>query len=114
MSDSEQIDLALGVLDHQLVDCDGVRCGKVDDLELERTESGLRVAAIVVGAPAWRARGRLGRLAASLTRARAVHVPWEEVDRIRADVELRKTASELRLGAGDRKARRFVEWIPGA
>ena len=29
-----EIDLGLGVLDHQLVDSDQRRCGKVDDLEL--------------------------------------------------------------------------------
>ena len=32
---SEDLDLGLGLLDHQLVDSDGRRCGNVDDLELE-------------------------------------------------------------------------------
>ena len=32
---SEELDLALGILDHQLLDCEGRRCGKVDDLAIE-------------------------------------------------------------------------------
>ena len=31
----DRVDLALGLLDHQLLDCDGRRCGNVDDLELD-------------------------------------------------------------------------------
>ena len=34
MSKPVEVDIALGILDHQLVDADGVNCGKVDDLEL--------------------------------------------------------------------------------
>jgi hypothetical protein len=30
-----EIDIGLGVLDHQLLDKDGRRCGKVDDLAIE-------------------------------------------------------------------------------
>jgi hypothetical protein len=43
-----------------------------------------------------------------------VRIPWSEVREIHADVELRKTASELRLGRGDDRARRLVERVPGA
>ena len=35
-----KIDLGLGILDHQLVDSDDRRCGKVDDLELEGVATG--------------------------------------------------------------------------
>ena len=49
-----KIDLGLGVLDHQLLDCDGRRCGNVDDLELEGVGgSDPRVVAILSGPPAW-------------------------------------------------------------
>ena len=34
MSQTTDVDLALGILDHQLVDSDGNNCGKVDDLEI--------------------------------------------------------------------------------
>jgi hypothetical protein len=55
MSSGRPLDLALGVLDHQLLDVEERRCGKIDDLELERNAAGeLHVAAILVGAPAWR------------------------------------------------------------
>jgi sporulation protein YlmC with PRC-barrel domain len=115
MSNPEQIDLALGLLDHQLVDSEGRRCGNVDDLELEGLQEGRpRVSAILVGPPVWRGRGRLGRLAAFVARGETVRVPWEEVDKIEAAVHLKKTARELRLGRGDDRARKWVEWIPGS
>jgi sporulation protein YlmC with PRC-barrel domain len=115
MSGPEQVDVGLGLLDHQLVDSEGRRCGNVDDLELEGLQEGRpRVSAILVGPPVWRGRGRLGRLAAFVARGETVRVPWEEVDKIESAVHLRKTARELRLGRGDDRARKWVEWIPGS
>jgi hypothetical protein len=112
---SDEIDLALGVLDHQLVDSDDFRCGKVDDLELEGLQEGTpTVEAILVGAPAWRGRGVTGRLAAALVRGRMVRVPWSEVSKIDSAVHLRKSARELGLRRADDRARPLVEWIPGA
>ena len=112
---SEELDLGLGVLDHQLVDSEGRRCGNVDDLELEGVREGSpRVVAILVGPPVWRGRGRLGRVASTFARGETVHIPWEEVEKIDAAVHLKKTARELRLGGGDDRARRWVEWIPGS
>ena len=113
-----EIDLALGVLDHQLVDSDLHRCGKVDDLELAGIQEGApRVTAILAG-PAWEERGRTGRLAAAVARRigrrRVVHVPWSEVERIRFGVRLRKTSHELGLDRGEERARRLIERIPGA
>jgi sporulation protein YlmC with PRC-barrel domain len=105
-----RIDLGLGILDHQLIDSDGRRCGKVDDLELD----GLDVKAIVVGGSGWAGRGRLGRLTSWLARGRAVLVPWDEVQSVDDAVRLRKPAGELRLGRGDDRARRLVERIPGS
>jgi sporulation protein YlmC with PRC-barrel domain len=104
------IDLALGLLDHQLLDAEGRRCGKVDDLELD----GGAVVSILTGPPVWRGRGRLGRLAAALARGSTVRVPWSEVEKIDSAVRLRKTARELRLGRGDDRVRSFVEKIPGS
>jgi sporulation protein YlmC with PRC-barrel domain len=110
-----EIDLALGVLDHQLIDSDGRRCGKVDDLELEGVAQGdPRVVAILTGPPAWRGRGLLGRLAASVARGKLVHVPWEEVAEVGAGVQLRKPAPELRLGRGDERVRPWIEKLPGS
>jgi sporulation protein YlmC with PRC-barrel domain len=94
---SDEIDLALGILDHQIVDVDGRRCGNVDDLELSGIRDGSpAVEAILVG------------------RRRQVRVPWTEVKSVDSAVRLRRKASELRLGRGDDRARKFIEWIPGS
>jgi hypothetical protein len=112
---STELDLALGLLDHQLVDSGGRRCGNVDDLEIAGISgSDPRVAEILSGPGAWRGRGPLGRLAAAVARRPAVHVPWEEVAKIKSGVHLRHTATELRLGRGDDRAARIVARIPGA
>lgn len=115
MSSTEKLDLGLGLLDHQLVDSEGRRCGNVDDLEIEGVRDGdPRVTAILVGPPVWRGRGLLARLASFVTPGDTVRVPWEEVDKIDAAVHLRKTAKELRLGRGDDRAGKWVERIPGS
>ena len=112
---SNPVDLALGILDHQLLDADGRRCGNVDDLELEGVREGTpRVETILVGSPVWRGRGRLGRIAAALARGQTVRIAWSEVEKIDSGVRLKKPAHEYGLGRGDNRARRFVAWIPGA
>ena len=109
-----EIDLGLGVLDHQIVDRDGRNCGNVDDLELTGLSSGApEVTEILVGGNAWRGRGLFGRLAAAVS-GNAVHVPWSRVDDVSTVVTLKDTAPELRLGRGDDRAARLVKWIPGA
>lgn len=110
----EDLDLGLGVLDHQLVDSEGRNCGNVDDLEIAGlTSAEPEVTEILVGGNAWKGRGVLGRLAAALS-GDAVHVPWREVGEIAAVVRLKRTAPELRLGRGDDKAARIVKRLPGA
>ena len=62
MSKVTEVDIALSVLDHQLVDGDGHNCGKVDDLEIAGLDGGSpEVVEILVGGNAWRSRGRLGK-----------------------------------------------------
>lgn len=110
-----EIDLALGVLDHQLLDSEGRRCGKVDELELEGVRDGEpRVVAILIGPPAWRTRGALGRFLARVATGPLVRVPWEEVTGCEAGIHLRRTAREYRLGGGDDRAAKLVERIPGS
>jgi sporulation protein YlmC with PRC-barrel domain len=114
MSDVTEVDIVLGILDHQLVDGDGQNCGKVDDLEI----SGIggdspEVAEILVGGNAWRSRGRLGRLAARLS-GNAVHVPWSEVESVSSVVTLQRSAAELRLNRGDERWASLVRRIPGS
>jgi sporulation protein YlmC with PRC-barrel domain len=115
MTGAEPIDLGLGLLDHQVVDCDGRRCGKVDDLALDGLDGDEpRVAGVVVGAAALAARGRLGRLAGRLARAPAVTVAWDDVAAVDSAVRLRRPAQELGLGGGDVRAARRVARIPGS
>jgi sporulation protein YlmC with PRC-barrel domain len=113
---SEEVDLGHAILDRQLLDRDGRRCGNVDDLAIEGGPGEEAYAvAIYVGPGAWRRRGGvLGRLAAWLGGERIVRVPWEEVAEVEAHVRLRKAAPEYGLGRGDDRARPWVGRIPGA
>jgi sporulation protein YlmC with PRC-barrel domain len=112
---SQRIDVALGVLDHQVLDSDERHCGKVDDVELEGLDGDSpRVKAILAGPSAWRTRGRVGRLAARLVRGRTSHIDWSEVVKIDSAVHLRGRAGDYGLARGDDRARPWIEWIPGA
>jgi len=110
-----EIDLGLGLLDHQLVDSDGRNCGNVDDLELDLDDrDGARVVAILSGPEAWRTRGRIARaMAALFSDSGHVRVPWAEVKGIDASVRLRCTADELGLGRGDSILGPLIERLPG-
>ena len=92
---SRSIDLGLGLLDHQIVDSDGRRCGKVDDLELSGISEGRPVVTeLLVG------------------RRRRVHVPWEAVAKVDSAVHLKREAKELRLGRGEDRVRPWIERLP--
>jgi sporulation protein YlmC with PRC-barrel domain len=112
---SEELDLALAVLDHQLLDRDGRRCGNVDDVAIEGGPGeSAWVVALYSGPGAWRGRGWLGRLGAWMGRGKVVRIPWEEVAAAESHVELKKAASEYGLGRGDDRARPWIEHLPGA
>jgi sporulation protein YlmC with PRC-barrel domain len=114
MNKVTDVDIALGILDHQLVDTDGKNCGKVDDLEITGLDGDTpEVVEILVGGSAWRSRGPLGRLAARFS-GDTVHVPWREVDSVTAVVRLRRPASELRLDRGDGRWARIIGKVPGS
>ena len=112
---SEELDLALGLLDHQLLDSEGRRCGNVDDLAIEGGPGETpHVVAVLVGPEALRSRSRLARLVPSFGDRPRVRVPWEEVARVAAHVELKKRAEDYGLGRGDDRLRGLVARIPGA
>jgi sporulation protein YlmC with PRC-barrel domain len=113
---SEELDLALAILDHQMIDVEGRRCGKVDDLAIEGGPGeNAQVVAILSGPGVWRNRARLlGRLAAWVGRGRTVRIPWEEVAAVESHVRLKKTAAEYGLARGDDRVRPWIEWIPGS
>ena len=107
--------LACEVLDHELVDSDGLPCGMVDDVELAGDlGSSLKVTALLVGPGAWGP--RLPALLRLLVRlvwgARRTRVPWAEVEHVAERAHLRSRATELGLGIRERKARRWIAWIP--
>jgi sporulation protein YlmC with PRC-barrel domain len=111
---ANEVDIALGILDHQLVDADGQNCGKVDDLEIAGVNGDApEVVEIIVGGNAWRTRGRLGRLAARLS-GNAVHVPWQEVESVTSVVTLERSSAELRLNRGDDRWAKLVGKLPGS
>ena len=111
-----EIDIALQVLDHQLLDKDGRRCGNVDDLAIEGgAGEPAEVVAILVGPGYWPQRaGLIGKLAGWIGGGRRVRVDWREVRKLDSAVELRRGATELGLGRGDDRLRPFLEKIPGA
>ena len=114
MSKVTDVDIALSILDHQLVDGEGKNCGKVDDLEIAGLDSDSpEVVQILVGGNAWRCRGLLGRLAARLS-GDAVHVPWPEVDAVTSVVTLNRPAAELRLNRGADRWARLIGKVPGS
>ena len=113
---SDEIEIGLRVLDRQLLDKDGRRCGNVDDLAIEGGPGEpAEVVAILVGPDVWRGRaGWVGRVAAWVARGGRVRIPWSEVAEVSAHVQLKKTAQEYGLGRGDDRLRPYIEKIPGA
>jgi sporulation protein YlmC with PRC-barrel domain len=106
-----KLHLGHNILDHQLLDKDGRRCGNVDDLAIEADE----VVAILSGPGYWPSRARwLGRLAARIGGSGRVRIPWDEVTKVDSGVHLRRSATEYGLGKGDDRLRPLIERIPGA
>lgn len=111
-----RIYLARNVLDHQLLDRDGRRCGKVDDLAIEGgAGETAEVGAILVGPGYWPQRsGWIGRLARRFGGSKRTSVPWADVERVNSAVVLRDRATEYGLGSVDDRLRPLLEKIPGA
>lgn len=105
------LDLGLRLLDDQLFDAEGHRCGRVDDIQLKGAV-GLRteVSDLLVGSGAWR--GRLRRPFAyaidGIAPDHMIRIPWNEVTRVGTSVQLSRSAKELGLEAKDG---RNVQWI---
>ena len=107
----DEIDLAYRLLDLDLVDCEGRRCGKVDDIVLEGGPGELTyVSAVRTGPGALPARfiRRLRPLAERMLGGEAVTVPWKDVDDFDATLTLTETADELKLGQGDRRLSKLL------
>ena len=111
-----EFDIGLHVVDHQILDRNGRRCGNVDDIAIEGgAEETPEVVAILVGPGYWGARaGWLGRLAGWIGGNGKVRVDWSEVETVDSAVRLKHDATSLGLGAGDDRLRPYLEKIPGA
>jgi sporulation protein YlmC with PRC-barrel domain len=114
---NEPVELVHRLLDEQILDAHGKRCGRVDDVELSGNPP--RVTALLVGAGIYPRRlpRRLQRLARRVTGperwgANARRIPWAEVEEIGTAVKLRGKAEELGLGIADDPERWFVRSLP--
>jgi sporulation protein YlmC with PRC-barrel domain len=118
----DRMDLVYRVLDDQLLDVDGRRCGRVDDLEFD---GGLgkppRLYAILSGKGAWHRRlpRPLRPLGARIFGTGVlgedeIRVPWERVDDIGTVIKLKAKARDLGLGKGDDRQARHIEKLPNA
>ena len=118
----DRMDLVYRVLDEQLVDVDGRRCGRVDDLEFDGGPGEkARLSAILSGSGAWHRRlPRVLRRTGERIFGTGVfgedifRVPWESVDDITSVVRLKRKATELGLEKGDESAARFVAKFPNS
>jgi sporulation protein YlmC with PRC-barrel domain len=112
----KELHLGRNVLDHQLLDRDGRRCGNVDDIAIEGGPGETaEVVALLVGPGFWPQRsGWIGRLAARIGGKRRTRIPWDQVSKVDSGVRLRGRATEYGLGIADDRLRPFFEKIPGA
>ena len=110
------LDLLREVLDHELVDAEGVPCGTVDDLEFADTPRGPALVALVAGPGAWGPRlpALLAWAARRLFGCERVRIPWEQVDDIGETIKLKSGAEALGLGRVDRKVQAWLSRWPGA
>jgi hypothetical protein len=115
----------LQLLDRQLVDRDGVLCGKVDDVELAEADDGnVYATAILCGPGALLARTGHARLGGWLRRFAAASYPWEgdpgsvgfeHVTELGDHVELDVSHEEVATFAGERWVRdHIIGRIPGS
>lgn len=117
----DRLDLAYRVLDAQLVDVDGRRCGRVDDIELTgAVGEELYISALLTGHGVYPSRlpkrlQRLGRrvFGPGILGRTILRVPWSAVEDVTVAVHLREPASELGLAAIDLDLKRWIERVPG-
>jgi sporulation protein YlmC with PRC-barrel domain len=111
------VDFLRMVVDHPIIDSDGVPCGMVDDLLIEGGPGEtLAVTALLVGpgASSNRLHKALAPLARRIFGSHCVRVPWSEVARVDQAIVLHSTADQLGLGTVDRRLGRWIARIPGA
>ena len=113
----DEFEVAYRLLDAELIDRDGWRCGRVDDVEIDgQPGSPAQLTAILSGPGAYSERVPRGmrRLASRLFGEDVVRVPWDEVGDIAEAVRLKRRREDLGLGSGDTAAASVVARIPGS
>jgi sporulation protein YlmC with PRC-barrel domain len=116
----ERVDLVYRFLDDQLVDVDGRRCGRADDLEFDGdVGEPPRLQSILSGSGTWwrrlpRPLRGLGRrlFGSGVVGEDVIRVPWEQVDRVDTVIHLKAKARDLGLGKGDDRLEPFVAKLP--
>ena len=86
------------LLDRQIVDLNGIPVGKVDDVDLELTDNGVRVTALLVGMNALghRTGGWLGNMLTRLSRRHEpLRIPYEHVADVGSHITLAMRAEIL-------------------
>jgi sporulation protein YlmC with PRC-barrel domain len=115
MTRAKHFDAMRELLDHELIDADGVSCGMVDDIEFTLGAGGnLVIVALVVGPGAWEARlpALVRLIVRSIAGRQRVRVPFAEVEKIDEVVRLKSRAAQLALGVADRKAGKWLARLP--
>lgn len=115
-----EVDLVYRLLDSQLLDVDGRRCGRADDLEIEGGPGEpAHVLHILSGHGAWpnrlpRRLRRWGRKAfgPEVIGDTVARVPWSEVEDVDDTINLRQPAAELGLARGDDRLARAMGKLP--
>jgi sporulation protein YlmC with PRC-barrel domain len=119
------IDILYELMDQGLVDSNGMRCGRVDDIVVDETAGHPpRVVALLAGGGAksrqlWEPLHRVSLwLHALLGVPQPIEpavIPWEMVERVEGDVFLKRPANDLGLNRLNRAAaERFIGRIPGS
>jgi sporulation protein YlmC with PRC-barrel domain len=113
----DEFDVGYWLLDDEIIDCDGRRCGRVDDVELEGGPGeATRITAIITGPGAFpdRLPKRFSGLGKRLFGDRVVRVPWSAIEDVDVVVRLKQKGAGLQLGRGDDAAGRWINRLPGA
>ncbi|MDX6555455.1 MAG: hypothetical protein QOD86_1650 [Miltoncostaeaceae bacterium] len=116
MGEPPVTDVAVQVLDQQLLDCRTRHCGRVDDLEIELGPDGEPfIRWLLIGPSARRRRLRhLNRWLPRRGRPGLVRVPWSQVDERKEAIVLRDRASVLGLEGEDGGILRWLRRLPGS
>jgi sporulation protein YlmC with PRC-barrel domain len=112
--DPHTLGVARGLLDHQLIDSDGRRCGKVDDVLLREQAGTLVVAGISTGpgASEQRVRTRFAKWLVTRLGRHETWIDWSEITGVTDHVTLARRADEYGLARGEAWAARVITKLP--